>query len=172
MHFFLPKFFWATPPGILQNGAPKKPFFERLDFWYLFDISRYLTDKYFDIVWGCHPSGDPPKWTPQKLIFWTAQLRVPMFYDISRYLTDKCIDIVWGCQPPGNPPKWTPQKSIFERPKVEFYFFFDISRYLTDKYIDIVWGCHPPGPPKCIPQKSSFWIAQLGCLSVLISADI
>ena len=22
-----------------------------------FDISRYLTDKYFDIVWGCHPLG-------------------------------------------------------------------------------------------------------------------
>ena len=25
-----------------------------------FDISRDLTDKYFDIVWGCHPPGEPP----------------------------------------------------------------------------------------------------------------
>ena len=31
----------------------------------LFDISGYLTDKYFDIVWGWHLPGDPFKWTPQ-----------------------------------------------------------------------------------------------------------
>ena len=30
-----------------------------------FDISRYLTDKYFDIAWGCHTPGDSPKWIPQ-----------------------------------------------------------------------------------------------------------
>ena len=76
-----------------------------------FDISRYLTDKYFDIVWGATPRG-PPKWTPQKSIFRTAQARVLLFFDISRYLTDKYFDIVWGCHPPGTP-KWTPQKSIF-----------------------------------------------------------
>ena len=38
-----------------------------------FNIRRYLTDKYFDIVWGCQPPppppGDPPKSTPQKSIF-------------------------------------------------------------------------------------------------------
>ena len=76
-----------------------------------YDISRDLTDKYFDIVWECHPRG-PLQMDPQKSIFFTAQLRVPVFYDISRYLTGKYFDIVWGCHPPGTP-KWTPQKSIF-----------------------------------------------------------
>ena len=55
-----------------QNGAPKNQMFERLKLarvLVVFDISRYLTDKYFDIVWGCHLPGNPPKWTPQKLIF-------------------------------------------------------------------------------------------------------
>ena len=76
-----------------------------------YDISRCLTDKYFDIVWGCHPQG-PPKWTPQKSIFFTAQARLPVCFDISRYLTDKYFDIVWGCYPsPEIPPKQTPQKS-------------------------------------------------------------
>ena len=71
-----------------------------------YDISRYLTDKYFDIVWGCHhPPGDPPKWTPKKSIFWMAQARVPVFYDISRYLTDKYFDIVWGCHAPRGLPQ-------------------------------------------------------------------
>ena len=26
-----------------------------------YDISRYLTDKYFDIVWGATPPNGPPK---------------------------------------------------------------------------------------------------------------
>ena len=60
-----------------------------------YDIRRYLTDKYFDIVWGCHPPGNPPN-GPPKSIFWTAQARVPVCIDIRRYLTDKYFDIVWG----------------------------------------------------------------------------
>ena len=63
-----------------------------------YDISRYLTVKYFDIVWGANPPG-----TPQKPIFSLAQLRVPVCYDISRYLTDKYFDKVWDS------PKWTPK---------------------------------------------------------------
>ena len=61
----------------------------------------YLTDKYFDIVWGCHPPRDPPK----NLFFERLNLRVPVFYDISRHLTDKYFDIVWECHTPGDPPK-------------------------------------------------------------------
>ena len=34
-----------------------------------YDISRYLTDKYFDIVWECHPPRDPPKWNPKNQFF-------------------------------------------------------------------------------------------------------
>ena len=34
-----------------------------------FDISRYLTDKYFDIVWGCDPPLGTPQMDPQKSIF-------------------------------------------------------------------------------------------------------
>ena len=55
-----------------QNGAPKNQFFERLAMVPVFlDISRYLRDKYFDIIWGYHPPGDPPNGPPQKQIFLT-----------------------------------------------------------------------------------------------------
>ena len=80
-----------------------------------FDISRYLTDKYFDIVWGCHPPGTPPN-VPPKINFLISSTWVPVCFDIRRYLTDKYSDIVWGCHPPGNP-QMDPQKSIFERLK-------------------------------------------------------
>ena len=32
-----------------------------------FDISRYLTDKDFDIVWGCHPPGTPKNYFFERL---------------------------------------------------------------------------------------------------------
>ena len=99
MQFFLPKFFGATRLGTPQNGAPKINFLN-------VDISRNLTDKYFDIVWGCHPPPQrTPKWTPKNQFFeWlnlgcqfvlisgAARARVPVFYNIRRYLTDKCFD--------------------------------------------------------------------------------
>ena len=53
-----------------------------------YDISRYLTGKYFDMFWGATPRG-PPQTDLQKSIFSTAQARVPVFYDIRGYLTDK-----------------------------------------------------------------------------------
>ena len=56
----------------------------------VFDISRYLTDKYFDIVWGATPWG-PPQMDPPKINFEMARAKVPVFYDISRYLTDKYL---------------------------------------------------------------------------------
>ena len=34
-----------------------------------FDISRYLTDSYFDIVWGCHSPRGPPQMDPPKIKF-------------------------------------------------------------------------------------------------------
>ena len=49
---------------------------------------------------------------PQKSIFSTAYLRVPVFYDISRYLTNKYFGVVCGGHPPGDP-QMDPQKSIF-----------------------------------------------------------
>ena len=60
------------------------------------------------------PPRDPPKWTLQKSMFWTAELRVPVFYDISRCLTDKYFNIVWGCHPAGYPPNWPPKNQIFQ----------------------------------------------------------
>ena len=33
-----------------------------------FDISKDLTDKYFGIVWGCHPPGTP-QMDPSKINF-------------------------------------------------------------------------------------------------------
>ena len=56
---------------------PQKSFFSKaqLRVPVLYDISRYSTDKHFDIVWGCQPLRGPP----QKSIFFMAQLRVPVF---------------------------------------------------------------------------------------------
>ena len=115
----------------------------------LFDISRYLTDKYFDIVWGCPPP-DIPKIDPQKSIFWAAWARVPVCIDISRYLTDKYFDIVWRCHP--LPPlNWTRQKSIFWMAQTRVPVCFDIGRYLTAIFwhslgIHIPLGISPNGP--------------------------
>ena len=123
-----------------------------------YDISRYLTDKYFDIVWECHAPWGPPN-RPQKSIFSTAHLRVPVFYDIRRYVTDKCFGIVWRCHPPPTvtPPKMGPQKSFFFlTAQLRVRVFYDISRDLTDKYFGVVWECHPRGPTQIDPQKSIF----------------
>ena len=79
-----------------------------------FDISRYLTDKYFDIVWGCRSPRDPQMDPPKNQIFeWFN--RVPVCFDIRRYLSDKYFDIVWGCHPPGDSPNGPPKNQIFER---------------------------------------------------------
>ena len=115
----------------------------------LFDISSYLTDKYFDIVWGCHHPGDPFKWTSQTSIFWMAQARVLLFFDISRYLTDKYFDIVLGVPSP----RGSPQTSIFWMAQVWVLLFW----YQEIFYRQIFWhslGVPPPGvPPKWIPKN-------------------
>ena len=80
------------------------------------DISRYLTDKYFDIVWGCHPLGTP-QMDLQKSIFRTAQAREPVCIGISKYLTNKYFDIVWECHLSPPPPPRTPQ---MDPPKINF----------------------------------------------------
>ena len=78
---------------------------------------------------------------PQKSIFWTAQLRVPVFYDISRDLTDKYFDIVWRCHPRG-PPN-APSKINFWMAQARVQVFCDIRRYLTDKFFDSTfWRFH------------------------------
>ena len=55
------------PPRGPPQMDPRKSIFSaaQLRVPVFYDISRCLTDKYFDIVWGCHPPGtpqmDPPK---------------------------------------------------------------------------------------------------------------
>ena len=94
---FYRQLFWHSlgvppPRGPPQMDPPKINFLNSST-WVpvCFDISRFLTNKFFDMVWGCHPPRDPPN-RPPKINFWTAQARVPVFYDISRYLTDKYFD--------------------------------------------------------------------------------
>ena len=59
-----------TPLGTPLKWGPKKTIFltAQARVLVLFDISRYLTDKYFEIVWGCHPLG-PPQIEPLKINF-------------------------------------------------------------------------------------------------------
>ena len=46
-----------------------------------YDISRYLTDKYFYIVWGCRPPRAAPQMNPPKIFFFMVQARVPVCFD-------------------------------------------------------------------------------------------
>ena len=121
---FFSRNFWGNSIGNPPNGASKYQFFERLKLrcYFFFNISRYLTDKYFNVVWGCHPPGDSPN-RPPKSTFWMAQARVLLFFDISRYLTDNYFDIVWGCHPPWGPRNGLPKNQIFERLNLECQCF-------------------------------------------------
>ena len=77
MQFFLSRnFFGQLHRESPQNGAPKNQFFERLklESYFFFDISRYLTDKYFDAVWGCHPPEDPPNGPTKNQFFLRLKL--------------------------------------------------------------------------------------------------
>ena len=76
MQLFLPKVFGATPPG-----TPQKLIFGTAQARMLlfFDISRYLTDKYFDIVWGCHPPRTPPNGPPKNQFFEQLNLECQCF---------------------------------------------------------------------------------------------
>ena len=69
-----------------------------------FDIRRYLTDKYFDIVWGCQPPSETPKWNPKNLFFERLNLGCQSVLISADFLTDKYFDIVWGA-PLRDPPK-------------------------------------------------------------------
>ena len=65
--FFLPKFLGQLHREPPQKWGPKKSIFLTAQATVLlfFAISRYLTEKYFDIVWGCHPPGIPPNGPPK-----------------------------------------------------------------------------------------------------------
>ena len=72
----------VTPRGFPQNGPPKKFIFclaqTRLPVF--FDINRYLTDTYFDILWGCHlPQRPPQSGPPKKSVLWTTTFTIPVF---------------------------------------------------------------------------------------------
>ena len=54
------------PWGLPQMDPPKSIFSTaQLRVPVFYDISRYLTDKYFGVVWGCHQPGDPPNGPPK-----------------------------------------------------------------------------------------------------------
>ena len=117
-----------------------------------FDNSIYLTDKYFDIVCGCHPSGDP-QMDPPKIKFSNSSSSAGSLNWYQRILNRKIFWRSLGVPPPppGIPPNAPPQKWIVWTAWLKVPVCFDVSRYLTDKYFDIVCGCHPPnGPPKSI----------------------
>ena len=69
--FSLPKFFGATLLVTPPKLGPKKSIFLTTPARApaVLNISRYLTDKYFDIVWGYYtpppPPGDLPNGSPK-----------------------------------------------------------------------------------------------------------
>ena len=93
----------GTPPkSIFSTAQARVPV--------CYDISRYLMDKFFDIVWGCHP----PQMDPSKINFLNGSTSGAVFFDISRDSTEKYLDIVWGATPPGNPPNEPLKNQFFE----------------------------------------------------------
>ena len=74
----------------------QKSIFKRLNLGYqFFYISGYLTDKYFDIILGCHTPVDPQIYPP-KINFLNGLTSGASFFDISRFLTDKYFDVIWS----------------------------------------------------------------------------
>ena len=61
--------------------TPQKSFFSvaRLRVPVCFDIRRYLTDKYFDIVWGATPLETPPNGPPKNQFFLLLNLGCQCF---------------------------------------------------------------------------------------------
>ena len=121
-----------------------------------YDISRYLTRQIF---WRSLGMPLSPR-TPQKSIFWTAWLRVPVYFDMRRYLTEKYFDIVWGCHPPGDPPKL----NFLNGSTWDASLFW----YLQIFNRQIFWhslGVPPPFPPGNPPKWSTFWQKVLSRIS-------
>ena len=81
MQFFLAKFVGALPRDPTKMGPQKINFLmAQARVLVFFDISRYLTEKYFDIVWGCHPLlGDPPTRPLKNQLFEWLKLRYQCF---------------------------------------------------------------------------------------------
>ena len=72
-----------------------------------YDISRYLTDKYFDIVWGCPPPG-----TSKNQVFEWLNLGC-QFALISADIYQKNILVKFGGAIPWGPPQMDPPKINF-----------------------------------------------------------
>ena len=100
-NFFSRNFLGQLHRETPQNGAPKHPFFERLklECYFFFAISRYLTDKYFDIVWGCHPPGYPPNGPIKNQFFERLNLGCYFFLISADHSRRR-----WGGRGGGRPP--------------------------------------------------------------------
>ena len=94
-------------PGEHQAFRPSRPIATFAIFSF-FDISRYLTDKYFDMVWGCRSLG-----TPQNQVFKQLNLGCH-FVDINRYLVDKHFGVVWGYPSLGDPSNEPPKSNFLK----------------------------------------------------------
>ena len=111
-----------------------------------FDISSYLREKYFYVIWGYHPPQEP-KWTPQNQFFARLNLTCQCFLisvDISETNT-----LTWFG---GTTSPWGSPKINFQLAQARTLFFFYISTYLRDESFDTIWGITPPR----IPQKLIF----------------
>ena len=68
-----------------------------------FDISRYLTGKYFDIAWGCHLPGTPQIDPPKNQFFELLKLGCQCFM-ISADIYQINIFTWFEVPPPQGPP--------------------------------------------------------------------
>ena len=75
----------------------------------LFDICRYLTDKYFDIVWGTTPPGTPRNEPPKNHFFERLNFGFPRCLMSVGILETNILTQFGGATPPATPPKWTHQ---------------------------------------------------------------
>ena len=96
---------WGYPPSETPPKCnPQNYFFEQLPV--CFDMNRYLTYKYFDIVWRSLPSPPgTPEMGPRKITFLNGLTWVASFFLISvvsRCSRNKYFDVVWVNHLAGN----------------------------------------------------------------------
>ena len=112
------------PTGTPSEQTPQKSIFllpQARALVFFFNISPYLRDECFDIIWNPPPPWTPPKWTLQILIFCLAQTRAPvLFFIINRY--NRQI-FRHSLRVPTPQPKWTPKNQVFARPNLRCLYF-------------------------------------------------
>ena len=63
---------------------------------FFLNSSRYLRDKYFDVVWGYLPPSTLQIDTPKIYFLNDSSKSTSFFFDVNAYLRNEYLDRAWG----------------------------------------------------------------------------